>query len=58
MPDLVSLAESALCAVCGHRVWRGVQIDGVVVGWCDLDWQRYIVRWSRDLDTTACGGSK
>lgn len=57
--DRVALDEPAPCCVCGHLTPRGQVIDGlskprtgrpdrIVVGWCDLDWQRYVVRWARE----------
>lgn len=57
--DRVDLDAPAACCVCGHLTPRGQVLDGmaapvtnrpdrIVVGWCDLDWQRYVVRWERE----------
>lgn len=57
--DRVALDSPAACCVCGHQTTRGQVLDGtaaprtdrpdrIFVGWCDLDWQRYVIRWERE----------
>jgi len=48
------------CCVCGHLTPRGVvygdlgdgetgRLDRLLVGWCDTDWQRWVVRHRRKV---------
>lgn len=44
MTPLDAEKDAEPCTACGHRATRVEDLDGVLVGWCDFDWQRWVVR--------------